>query len=288
MNGKVLLNVYTISVKNDLLSILVQNGYDFLEVFSEHELSFKYNLIKDKLDLYIYELDENDYENSLEQIKSIDTKSIRCIILIHKYSSRVIDDTLALNVNDIVVLPIERDNLAKKILSTVVKPEPTPYMPATPPKPEIQMDKSVMADEINRAIRGDYPLSFVMIEYDKMGNEVYKVFKRELMRLLRATDMILKLSKNRLLILCPFTPKSHLVEVENKVRVAHKALSQVTVTPSSIFLYGVTFPDDGDELDVLIESMDHGIHDSMIFSSLDGTLHQMDRDAIRTRLKRDY
>ena len=289
MNGKVLLNVYTVTVKNDLLSILVQNGYDFLEVFNEHELTFKYNLVKEKLDLYIHELDENNYEESLRQIATIDSKNIRCIVLIHKYSSRVIDDSLALDVKDIVVLPIERDNLSKKILSSVKKPEPiVEYMPTTPPRPEIQVDKTRMADEINRAVRGDYPLSLVLIEYDKMGIEVYKVFKRELSRLLRTTDMLLKYDENRLLVLCPFTPKSHLVEVENKIRLAHSELAKVTVTPSTIYLYGVTFPDDGDDLDKLIKSMSDGIHDSMIFSKLDGTLHQMDRDALRTRLKREY
>lgn len=289
MNGKVLLNVYTVSVKNDILNILVQNGYDFIEVFNEHELTFKYNLIKEKLNLYIHELDENNYDESLRQMASIDSKNIRCIVLIHKYSSRVIDDTLALDVKDIVVLPIERDNLLKKIMSSIKKPEPVAaYMPSMPPEPEVQVDRSRMIDEINRAVRGDYPLSFVMIEYDSMGIEVYKVFKRELFILLRTTDILLKYDKNRLLALCPFTPKSHLVEVENKIRLAHMELSKVTVTPSTIYLYGVTFPDDGDDLDRLIKSMLDGIHDSMVFSKLDGTLHQMDRDALRTRLKREY
>lgn len=288
MNGKVLLNVYSIGVKNDLLSILVRNGFDFLEVNGEHELGFKYNLIRDLLELYVHEFDENNYEVSMEQIRKIDTENIRCIVLIHEYSSRIIDDTLALKVRDIVVLPIERDNLQKKILSSVTKKEPTVLMPAEPPKPEVQIDKSRISDEVNRAIRGDYPLSFVMVEYDRMGIEVYKVFKRELRKLLRATDMVLKYDRNKLLILCPFTPKSHLVEVENKVRRAHSELSNVTVTPSSIYLYGVTFPNDGENPDHLMKMMSDGIHDSMVFSSLEGPLHQMDRDAIRTRLKRNY
>lgn len=291
MNGKVLLNVYSVGVKNDLLSILVQNGYDFLEVFSEHELSFKYNLIKDKLDLYIHELDENDYESSLQQLKKIDTQEVRCIVMIHKYSSKVIDDTLAMDVRDIVVLPIERNNLSKKILSAVKKiekAETAEYMPATPPVSEGVVDRKRIDDEINRAVRGAYPLSFVMVEYDKMGVEVYKVFKRELSRLLRTTDMFLKLSDKRLLILCPFTPKSHLVEVENKVRFAHRELSKVTVTPVRIYLYGVTFPDDGQELDILLKSLKDGIHDSMVISSIEGPLHQIDREAVKTRLRREY
>lgn len=288
MNGKVLINVYSVGIKNDLLSILVQNGYDFLEVFNEHELGFKYNLVKDKLDLYVHELDENHYESSLEQLKKIDTAEVRCIVMIHKYSSRVIDDTLALNVKDIVVLPIERDNLAKKILSSFKKVTPATYMPASPPVNEGIVDRKRIDDEINRAVRGAYPLSFVMVEYDKMGVEIYKVFKRELSRLLRTTDMFLKISERRLLILCPFTPKSHLVEVENKIRFAHRELSKVTVTPVKIYLYGVTFPDDGGEVDVLLKTMKDGIHDSMVISSIEGPLHQIDRDAVKTRLRRDY
>lgn len=289
MNGKVLLNVYSIGVKKDLLNILVQNGYDFIEVNGPHELSFKYNLVKERLDLYVHELDENDYEASLEQIKKIEVENVRCIVLIHKYSSEVIDDALALKVNDIVVLPIEKDNLQKKILSTVVKAEPQEYMPSTPPpKDEIQVNAERIDDEINRAVRGDYPLSFVMIEYDRMGIEVFKVFKRELRKLLRTTDMVMKYNKKRLLLLCPFTPKSHLVEVENKVRVAHGKLADVTVTPSTIYLYGVTFPDDGENSDKLLKVMSDGIHDSMVFSNLEGTLHQMDRNLLKNKLKRHY
>lgn len=293
MNGKVLLNVYSIGVKKDLLNILVENGYDFMEVNNPNELSFKYNLIKDTMDLYVHELDENNYQASLNQIKKIEVENVRCIVLIHEYSSKVIDDALGLKVNDIVVLPIEKDNLQKKILSTVSKAgaqaEHQAYMPSTPPpREEIKVDAKRIEDEINRAVRGDYPLSFVMIEYDRMGIEVFKVFRRELRKLLRTTDMVMKYDKKQLLLLCPFTPKSHLVEVENKVRLAHKKLSDVTVTPTRIYLYGVTFPDDGEASDALLRTMSDGIHDSMIFSNLDGTLHQMDRQALKTKLKRNY
>lgn len=285
------MNVYSIGVKKDIINILVQNGYDFLEIAGENELRFKYNLIKNQMDLYIHELDENHYQASIEQIKSLDLENVYCIVMIHKYSSQVIDDALTMKVDDIVVLPIERDILQKKIRTRMVKHEVTsmPLMPAEPPQDvEALVDDARIEDEMNRAIRGKYPLSFVMIEYDHMGSEVYKVFKKELRKLLRATDMILRYDANKLLILCPFTPKSHLVEVESKVREAHTKLSTVTVTPSVIFLYGVTFPDDGEEQKSLLEHMSNGLHDSMVFSSLGGTLHEMDKKALKTRLKKDY
>ncbi len=292
MNGKVLLNVYTIQVKNDLLSIFVQNNYDFLEVFNRDELSFKYNLVKDNLDLYIHELDEINYAESLNQIKKIDLNKVRCIVLIHEYSSRIIDDALAMKVSDIVVLPMNKSNLAKKILSTSVQAINEKIMPNKPPVVEEEtvftFDTRKLDNELSRAIRGNYPLSLVMVDYGDLSGDNYGVFKDTLGELLRTTDRIAPYDENKMLLLCPFTPKENLVEVENKVREAHDKLKDLAINPGRVFLYGVTYPLDGSNAEELTDKMLDGLHDSILLSNLNMPLNRVSRMEMKNRLKRNY
>lgn len=286
MNGKVLLNIYSLQVRNDVLNILVQHEYDFLEVFSEYELKFKYNLMKEKLDIYIHELDEGNYEESLEQIRQIDSRHIKVIVMIHEYSSRIIHDTLALKVRDIIVLPIERDHLTKKILSLANVEKAVNYMPEIPPNKEVYINKQEIESEINRAVRGEYSLSFVIIKYDGIEKEVCKVFGKKLATILRTTDRLVKYDENKLLALCPFTSKVFLVEVENKIRQAYSSLSKNK--ENSMYLYGVTFPVDGKDADMLLKKLLDGLHDSAIVSNIEGTLYQMTKEKLKLKLRRDY
>lgn len=289
MKGKALLNVYTHQIKNDLLSILVQNNCDFVEVFEPDDLAFKYNLMKGKLGLYIHELDEENYTKSLENIKSITDTNIRCIILIHRYSSQIIEDALALKVKDIIVLPIEPSNLASKLKSYINEPKVTVSSESSRShKITEQFDRKIVDDEMNRSKRGNYPLSIVLIEYAQKGTKGHEVFKQTLKKLLRTTDIVLEYSQGEWLILCPFTPKSYIVEVENKVRIAHKQSSKISGEQVTVYLYGVTFPDNGESFEMLEKELKDGIHDSIIFSNLEGTLSQMDKEVLQTKLKRNY
>ncbi|PKM68888.1 MAG: hypothetical protein CVU95_02055 [Firmicutes bacterium HGW-Firmicutes-2] len=292
MEKKVLIHVYTIQVKNDILSILVNNGHDFLEVFNNNELNFKYNLVKDQIDLYIQELDENRYEESLDQIRRIDTDKVRSIVLIHKYSKHVIDDALALKVKDIIVLPMDRTHLTKKIMSFFDTQKPSVLMPSSQDKVQIhnyiEIDINKVRDEINRAMRGNYPLSFVLVEYHSLDQPQWILFKEALNLLLRTTDMVMYFEANKILLICPFTPKNFLVEVENKVRNAYDQIKKKAPSRGALFLYGVTFPEDGQAWEALYKEMTDGIHDSKVISKFEGTLKQINPNTIRTQLKKDY
>jgi len=289
---KVLIHVYTIQVKNDILSILVNNGHDFLEVFNKNELNFKYNLVKDQIDLYIQELDENQYEESLDQIRRIDMEKVRSIVLIHKYSKHVIDDALALKVKDIIVLPMDRTHLSKKILSFFDTQKPSVLMPSNQDglqsQKYIEIDMNKISDEINRAMRGNYPISFVLVEYHSLDQPQWILFKEALDQLLRTTDIVMYFEAGKILLLCPFTPKNSLVEVESKVRKAYDLVKKEASVKGALFLYGVTFPIDGNTWEALYHEMTDGIHDSKVISKFEGTLKQINPNMIRTQLKKEY
>lgn len=295
MSGKVLLNVYSIHVKNDLLSIFIENAVDVMEVQNEHDLIFKYNLLKNNLNMYIHEFDETNHKSSMEQLRRIDLEKVRCIVMIHEYSSKIIDETLLLNVKDIIVLPIDKENLRRKILSPVHRVKSSTSMPKAPLRP-LDEGKLVVAKfnyaplnlEITRCTRGNYPLSLVLVSYSDIEQRAFDVFEEELRLRLRTTDVILKFDQNRLLIMCPFTPKNNLVEVENKVREAFSTVRFKGYKNSNMYLYGVTFPDDGGSSRELVRLMKDGIHDSKLFSELEGPLNRMNQRDVRNKLRRNY
>ena len=297
MAGKVLVNVYSIQVKNDLLSIFVRNAYDVLEVQSEHDLVFKYNLVQDDLVMYIQEFDEKNHDIALAQLRRIDRERIRCVLLIHHYTSKIIDEALALNVRDVIVLPIEKERLEKKILPPVYQVRNNQAMPKEPPLqgvpeesvPEKHVfDEEPLRDEIIRADRGKYPLSLVLVHYSDVDDDCFTLFHDELRRQLRTTDRIVKYDDHRVLLICPFTPKNNLVEVENKVREAFSTVRFKGYTEGNMFLYGVSYPLDGKVTGDLLRKLKDGIHDSKVFSTLNGPLDRLSHRDVRDRLRRNY
>lgn len=303
MKGKVLVNIFSAQVKNDLLSILLTNDYEVLEATSEHDLLFKYGLVKDSLEIYVHELNESNYEASLDQVKRIDTEKIKTVMMIHAYSSKVIDDALALKVNDVIVLPIKRENLIKKLVSKKPQITRTALMPKEPPKVmeakigpeplsvrpvEELFDDSVLAMELNRSTRGRYPLSLVMVTYSNLSLEAFDSFEDVLRKLLRTTDVILRYEQEAILIVCPFTSKHHLVEVENKVREAYGTLTEQGINKGNMDLYGVSYPSDAATKEELIKILKDGIHDSKLLSDLEGPFNELNAEEVRARLKRNY
>ena len=295
MSGKVLLNVYSIQVKNDLLSIFVDNDMDVLEVINEHDLLFKHRLIKNNLDVYVQEFDEEHYDRSIAQLEMIDRDKVRCVVMIHAYSSQIIDDTLALNVKDIIVLPMKRDDLKRKILPPVYVVSKAEAMPKEPVKLNTSEDsvqktfrEEPLVIEIARANRGNYPLSLVLVNAVDFSKEAFSLFEDELRRLLRTTDEILEYDEKTMLLMCPFTTKDHVVEVENKVREAFSAVRFRGYSNGNMYLYGVTYPTDGRFSKPLLRLLKDGIHDSRLFSELDGPLSKLTQKDVRNKLRRNF
>lgn len=295
MAGKVLLNVYSIQVKNDLLSIFIENDMDVLEVLNEHDLLFKHRLIKENLDVYVQEFDEEHYDRSLSQLTMIDRDKVRCVVMIHAYSSKIIDDTLALNVKDIIVLPIKRDDLKRKMLPPVYVISKAPAMPKEPIRLNVDdsnqssiFDDDPLVIEIARANRGNYPLSLVLVNLANFSKDALTLFEDELRLLLRTTDEILHYDESDMLLMCPFTTKENLVQVENKVREAYSKVRFKGFNSGSMYLYGVTYPVDGRFSKPLLRLLKDGIHDSRLFSELEGPLSKLTQKDVRNKLRRNF
>ncbi len=301
MSGKVLLSVYSIQVKKDLLSMLWHHGVEVIEVHNEYDFLFKYKLAKEHLTLQVIEFDEKAYEASLAVLEKVTPDQIPTILMIHEYTSRIIDQALKLKVKDIVVLPADKTQLEKKILGPLMlqvkKPEPTrmptsqmeeqreDVVPETKGKAFV-FDDGPVKEEIIRADRGRYPLGLVLVHYTDFDTAAEKSLDLELRHQLRTTDRILRYDENHWLVLCPFTDKEHLVSVENKIREAYRTVGFKGELVGSLLLYGVAYPIDGKEVNVLFERLKDGLHDSRFFSNLEGTLNRLNDQEIRDRLRR--
>lgn len=303
MLGKVLINVTSTQVSSDLLSIFVAEGYEVFEARDANDLLFKYNLIREDLDLYIHELDEQDYEGSMAVFKKIDRHRTRTVLLIHLYSAKVIDDALSLSVKDVVVLPMERNALAKKLIQPIRNQVKTTLMPKMPPKApegasastppetslEMPLDDDTLEMELNRAIRGRYPLSIVMVAYGGFTEGAFIRFEKNLRRSLRTTDAICRFGVATLLIVCPFTSKVHLAEVENKIRDAYKQVIAEGHGSGTMQLYGLTYPRDVASKDKLLEQLKAGIDSSdFIHEQQEFPFGGLSDDEVRKRLRQNY
>ena len=65
MNKKVLINVATPAIKKKILSMVIAEGYDFVEGSSYDDVKFKCDLLKDHIILYVHELDYTQYKKEL-------------------------------------------------------------------------------------------------------------------------------------------------------------------------------------------------------------------------------
>lgn len=286
VKNKILLNVAGTGAKKLIMSTIVNLGYDFNEFQDYDDLKFKQSLFKNKIMLIIYELNYTTYKKDFEMIKNITENKIKTLLIIERYDSKIIDDALAAGANDIIVLPLKEDVLKSKlktVLSTITKP--LEFVEIKEVKEIAYIDSSVIEYEILRAYRGKYSISLVMVEFNGLNEEEVNDMSEEIKIKLRETDLVMKYSNNKLLLICPFTVKENIVEVENKVRQVVKDNVNKVNLKTNIIVYGITYPKDGENASELIKSLEEGIASSRIIGRIRGTFHDIKRDEIEVYKK---
>jgi len=94
---------------------------------------------------------------------------------------------------------------------------------------------------------------------------------------MRETDKIANHDYRTFIIVCPFTVKKYLLEVEKKVRETYEKMFQ---GKGKLYMYSVTYPDDGDTLEKLIDTMEKGVHDSIVISGMKQPLNTLSREKL--------
>lgn len=278
MKNKIIINVSGIGSKKMIMSTIIKLGYDFVEFQDQEDLKFKQNLFKDKIILMIYELNYITYKQDFDMIRNLTENHIKTILIIERYDAKIIDDALEAGAKDIITLPLKEEVLRNKIkttLSNVKKP-----LEFIEIKAVNYMDPSVIESEIIRADRGKYSISLIMVEFHGLNEEEILNLCEKIKEKLRETDLVMKYGAKILLLICPFTGKENIVEVENKVRVVAKESIEQIKTKSNVIVYGITYPKDGENANELITLLEEGLANSRMIGRIRGTFHDIKKDDI--------
>ncbi|PKM50147.1 MAG: hypothetical protein CVV02_12860 [Firmicutes bacterium HGW-Firmicutes-7] len=283
MKNKVLMNVAGNATRKIVLYTIVSLGYDFIEFQNPEDLRFKHGLLKDSIVMLIHELNYSTYERDFEMIKEVSNKKIKVLLIIDRYETRVIDDAMEAGANDIIILPLKEEvlkNKIKNILTNTVVPfqieEQIEYT---------YVDDSVIDFELVRADRGKYSISLVMIElHSVMEDETIEIIEK-LKDRLRETDLVMRYGPMKLLLICPFTGKENIVEIENKVRSLVKENVNNFKNKAVVTIYGISYPKDGEKARELIEMLDEGIMNSRLLGKIRGTFNDIRKDEIEAYRK---
>lgn len=267
MDGKVLVFIRDYQLKRQVINLVVQLELSFVESNDMDELSFKSQLITTDNKVFVYEFAEGqDEEKQFQRLGSMKEKGWKILVIFSKYSIPYIDKSQNVGIHDLLIPPIEILSLKNKILTLLsvpfeVTPKQKPVIEAIPVEESVKL-------EINRAERGKYVLSFVLFELASVVHSKQKIFVDLLKERLRETDDVIRgREKNMFLVICPFTPKNYVVEIENKIRSLFEELKQNgEVAPlSKVYAYGLTLGEDADDFETLIERLEHNMHESKTF-----------------------
>lgn len=283
MKNKILINVSGFGSRKIIMSTIINLGFDFIEFHGAEDLKFKQSLLKDKIILMIHELNYTTYTKDFNMIKEVTKNQIKTLLIIDNYETKVIDDAIAAGADDVVVLPLKVEvikNKIKNILSNVTKP-----LEFVEIKEITYMDPSAIEYEIIRADRGKYSISLVMIEFHGMIEDEILDLSEQIKLKLRETDLVMRYGAKKLLLVCPFTGKENIVEIENKVRIIVKENINQLTTRSNAIVYGITYPKDGENANELIALLEEGIMNSRMIGRIRGTFHDINKDDIETYKK---
>lgn len=269
MDGKVLIFVRDYQLKRQVINLTAQLGLSFVECNEMAELNFRMQLIMAENKLFVYEFAEGiDEEKQFIKLKSMKEAGWKTLVIFSKYHIPYIDKSQNVGINDLVIHPVEIVAIKNKIISLLSVPIETKATEETISE-EASIDEIVKL-EINRAQRGDYALSFVIFELSSVVLSKQKNFIEQLKNRLRETDAVIRgREKDTYLIMCPFTPKNFVVEVENKIRSLFQELKiEGTIAPlSKLYVYGLTLGLDGEDFEQLITILEDSLHEFKVIDN---------------------
>lgn len=291
MADKVLILIEDRVIKGIVLKILYEKNIEFMEGLDLKDLQLKLDIFQDTILFHIIQINRQSYREQFEFVKSVKGEVISgfpVLAIIPADTSEFVGGAKKAGIEDVVLIPEKRDQFRDFFTARL-----TEFMKNIPIKEQNDegepMPKTVLVDltsdedlkhEIKRAGRGKYAISFVMVRFTGVHIGLIQDFYIKLKKEMRDTDKIINYDYHTFIVVCPFTVKSYLVEVENKIRETFEGLFGGHSRLRRLDMYGVTYPDDGKNIDNLVEVMEKGVHDSNIISSIHEPLNAISRERL--------
>jgi len=290
MSNKVLIYIEDRAMKGIVLKILREKGLEFLEGLDIKDIQLKLDLFQDMVFFHIIQISKENYKEQFEFVKRIKERtsaSFPVIAIIPGDSSEFVSGAKNAGIEDVVLIPEKREQfrnvfsarLTEFLKSIPVKNTNLDEGLQKKNKAEDFLSDEALKQEIKRATRGKYSISLVMGRFTGIHIGQIHEFYEKLKRDMRDTDRIMAYDYHTFIVVCPFTVKSYLVEVEKKIRDAFEGIFGYSRV-RRLDMYGVTYPDDGKNLSELISIMEKGVHDSIVISGIREPLSAISRDRL--------
>lgn len=293
MANKILCSIEDRLIKSIVLKHLFEKDLEFIEVLDEKDLYLKLDIFKESVFFYIVQIGHNTYREQYNIIKNIKQRSglanFPVMAIIPDDSVEFVRGAKNAGVEDVVLIPEKREQFRDVFLSRLndfLKKIPS-NKGERPNLEEIRRsilaplsDNADFKNEIKRAGRGKYSVSFVMCRITGIHIGMVQEFYDKLKADLRETDKVINNDYRTFIVVCPFTVKESLIEIEKKIRKAFEDMFGGYSRFKRLDMYGATYPDDGKGMDKLLEIMANGVHDSIIISSIDEPLNALSRERL--------
>ncbi len=293
MADKILCNIADRLIKGILLKRLFEKDLEFLEVMDEKDLYLKLDIFKEAILFYIIQINENSYKEQFKMIKDLKRKSglsnFPVMAIIHAGSADFVNGAKQTGIEDVILMPKKREQYKDFFLNRL--DDFLKKIPVTnrvhPDIDEIRKrilsslsSNSDLKSEITRASRGKYSVSYVMGRITGVHIGMIQEFYDRLKGGMRETDKVINNDYRTFIVVCPFTTKEYIIEIEKKVRKAFEDMFGEYTRFRRLDMYGATYPDDAKSMVKLLEIMEKGVSDSIIISSINEPLNTLSRERL--------
>jgi len=173
MADKVLISIKDLYIKSIILKDLDKRGFEIVEATDEVDLFLKLDIFRESILYYIVQINPNTYGKQYDKIKQIRQeeyfKNLPVMAIIPDNSKEYINGAQEAEVNDLFLMPAKRELLKDYLTERL-----SAFITKIPTKDNEYLNKvrdnllsglssnGDLINEIKRASRGKYPVSFVM------------------------------------------------------------------------------------------------------------------------------
>ncbi len=275
MADKILIFIDTLYIKGFVLKNLYKRGLEFVEVLDDNDLHLKLTIFRDSILFFIIEIKEKSYRKQYELIQRLKcepgVRKFPILAIIPNDSIEMVSGAKEADIEDVVLIPGKKElfqQLFASRLSEFLKGFPIANNPVRKPELIALSENDELRREMKRANRGKYSISFVMGRLTGIQSDKVKKFYNKLKSEMRDTDRVIQYEQDTFIVICPFTQKENLKEVENKIREGYEKLFGNNTRLKRLDMYGVSYPNDGENIENLFELLEKGVHDSAIISGI--------------------
>jgi len=282
MDKYIFLHVKSRFVRNILLKSIAKAGIGAMEVMDPDDLAIKLDAYGNVTGLFVTEIVAENIPVLSDIVGLIRSRypSVPVLALVYKDTFEIVNTAIKLGIKDILYLTKNSENYVKAIQDKMAKY----YETINAQEKEIDLSESIHEKisvkeslnlELKRAVRGKYPISFILAHLSGHEPEAVNSIINTSKKFIRDTDKLLLIDEDTFIGAFPFVEKANVPLLEDKFRNAFKNESKKVGIHKKFCLYGATFPDDGDNLDELLSRLEKGISNMLAINSVQTTLNSL-------------